>query len=276
MAINKVEAFGETLIDLTADTVTPADVMADTTFHSADGEERIGTFSLDDELAEQDSIIEELLGELADKTLSDVAVYEDGNGYVVVDAITGLGGGNESEYFSSSFSKSVDFTSSEDCSSFSFSNDDNGLPLRFTEAVVAVSTTRASSMTQNSSYCVGIIPWSSSYNSKAALHGLNLFSDCYTSIVHIKKIGPFVSANVLWQARTGANSSAIKGVEDLFSSSAFAAAQSSTTAIPYSAFTAKGATPVFDSDGMMNCITVGCDMAVQSMTSGTRIEVWTR
>lgn len=92
MAINKVEAFGEILIDLTADTVTPADVMADTTFHSADGEERIGTFSLDDELAEQDSIIEELLGELADKSLSDIAVYEDGNGYVVVEPITGISG----------------------------------------------------------------------------------------------------------------------------------------------------------------------------------------
>lgn len=45
MAINKVVYEGDTLIDLTNDTVTEADVMQGVTFHSADGVARVGTAS---------------------------------------------------------------------------------------------------------------------------------------------------------------------------------------------------------------------------------------
>lgn len=45
MAINKVVYGGDTLIDLTNDTVTEADVMQGVTFHSADGVARVGTAS---------------------------------------------------------------------------------------------------------------------------------------------------------------------------------------------------------------------------------------
>ena len=45
MAINKVVYGGDTLIDLTGDTVTEADVMQGVTFHSADGVPRVGTAS---------------------------------------------------------------------------------------------------------------------------------------------------------------------------------------------------------------------------------------
>ena len=45
MAANKVILNGETIIDLTADTVTEADVAQGKTFHSADGQMRTGTAS---------------------------------------------------------------------------------------------------------------------------------------------------------------------------------------------------------------------------------------
>lgn len=46
-AVNKVVVNGETLIDLTNDTVTPEDVMEGVTFHMADGTEAMGTKKFD-------------------------------------------------------------------------------------------------------------------------------------------------------------------------------------------------------------------------------------
>ena len=46
MAINKVEFDGQTLIDLTGDTVTQQDVLNGKSFHSADGVQRSGTASI--------------------------------------------------------------------------------------------------------------------------------------------------------------------------------------------------------------------------------------
>ena len=44
MAINKVIYGGDTLIDLTSDTVEASDVMAGVSFHSADGVARVGSY----------------------------------------------------------------------------------------------------------------------------------------------------------------------------------------------------------------------------------------
>lgn len=44
MAINKVVYGGDTLIDLTSDTVEASDVMAGVSFHSADGVARVGSY----------------------------------------------------------------------------------------------------------------------------------------------------------------------------------------------------------------------------------------
>lgn len=46
MAINRVDYYGETLIDLTADTVTPSDVRAGVTFHMSTGVKKTGTYNL--------------------------------------------------------------------------------------------------------------------------------------------------------------------------------------------------------------------------------------
>lgn len=46
MAINRVDYYGETLIDLTADTVTPSDVRAGVTFHMSTGEKTTGAYDL--------------------------------------------------------------------------------------------------------------------------------------------------------------------------------------------------------------------------------------
>lgn len=44
MAVNKVEYGGQTLVDLTADTVTEETLVAGTTAHNAAGEQISGTF----------------------------------------------------------------------------------------------------------------------------------------------------------------------------------------------------------------------------------------
>lgn len=46
MAINRVDYYGETLIDLTQDTVTPSDVRAGVTFHMSSGVKKTGTYNL--------------------------------------------------------------------------------------------------------------------------------------------------------------------------------------------------------------------------------------
>lgn len=52
MAINKVLYGGNTLIDLTADTVTAADVSSGKTFHLPNGEQSVGTMVASSDIAE--------------------------------------------------------------------------------------------------------------------------------------------------------------------------------------------------------------------------------
>lgn len=99
MAVNKVMYFGETLLDLTADTVTPADVMQGKTLHTADGQPKTGSFTLASELATQDSLIEQIKEELQGKSsggtaakLQSKTVELNANGQHVVTPDTGYDG----------------------------------------------------------------------------------------------------------------------------------------------------------------------------------------
>ena len=71
MGVNKVvfnTAEGEqTLIDLTSDNVTADAVFHGATFHGADGEVKTGTFTISEELTEQDSLIEQIKNALQGK-----------------------------------------------------------------------------------------------------------------------------------------------------------------------------------------------------------------
>lgn len=60
MSVNKVIYGAETLIDLTGDSISADKVFKDHTFHSADGEIRTGTFTLDSELSAQDALIAQI------------------------------------------------------------------------------------------------------------------------------------------------------------------------------------------------------------------------
>lgn len=61
MAINKVDlANGETLIDLTNDSATEAVVFEGATFHGSDGETKTGTFTISEEITQQDSLIAQI------------------------------------------------------------------------------------------------------------------------------------------------------------------------------------------------------------------------
>lgn len=68
MAINKVDlANGENLIDLTMDSATEAVVFEGATFHGSDGEAKAGTFTIAEELTQQDSLIERIKAALQGK-----------------------------------------------------------------------------------------------------------------------------------------------------------------------------------------------------------------
>lgn len=68
MAVNKIDlASGETLIDLTGDSATETVVFEGETFHGSDGESRVGTFTLAEEMTEQESLIEQIKAALQGK-----------------------------------------------------------------------------------------------------------------------------------------------------------------------------------------------------------------
>ncbi len=60
MAVNKVVYGGDTLVDLTSDTVSEDTVFQGATFHGADGDAKTGTFTIAKELTDQDSVIEQI------------------------------------------------------------------------------------------------------------------------------------------------------------------------------------------------------------------------
>lgn len=61
MAVNKVIYGGNTIIDLTGDTVTAADVLAGTTFHLPSGETATGTCDYDSDTSDDTAVIAEVL-----------------------------------------------------------------------------------------------------------------------------------------------------------------------------------------------------------------------
>lgn len=61
MAINKVIYGGNTLIDLTGDTVTEADVLSGVKFHLPSGEDGTGTCSYDSDTSEDTATVAEIL-----------------------------------------------------------------------------------------------------------------------------------------------------------------------------------------------------------------------
>lgn len=60
MAVNKVVYGGKTVVDLTNDTVSEDTVFQGTTFHTANGDVKTGTFTIASELTDQDSVIEQI------------------------------------------------------------------------------------------------------------------------------------------------------------------------------------------------------------------------
>ena len=61
MAINKVIYGGNTLIDLTGDAVTEADVLSGVSFHLPSGESAEGTCTYDSDTSEDDAVVAEIL-----------------------------------------------------------------------------------------------------------------------------------------------------------------------------------------------------------------------
>ena len=67
MAVNKVIYGNNTLVDLTNDSATESVVFAGATFHGSDGETKTGTFTISEEITEQDSLIAQIKLALAGK-----------------------------------------------------------------------------------------------------------------------------------------------------------------------------------------------------------------
>ena len=90
MARNKVVFYGETLIDLTGVSVTPESLAKGETALDKNGEPITGTFTLDAEMAQQDSLIEQIIAALNGKAAGGGSAPSTISGIDLHDASTDL------------------------------------------------------------------------------------------------------------------------------------------------------------------------------------------
>ncbi len=74
---NKVEVNGETIIDLSKDTIVPETLDKGITAHDATGKPITGTFTIAEELNEQDSLITQIQAALIGKVVGGDVVSEE-------------------------------------------------------------------------------------------------------------------------------------------------------------------------------------------------------
>ena len=88
MAVSKVVlANGEVIVDITGDSVTESTVFDGVTFHGSDGEAKAGTFTIAEELTQQDSLIEQIKAALKGKAAGGGGDTDLPTGYKRVDYI---------------------------------------------------------------------------------------------------------------------------------------------------------------------------------------------
>lgn len=187
-------------------------------------------------------------------------------------AIEGGGSSGEVEY-----RKVAEIQTTEDLVSLTISEDMDGNPLSFDEALVVFSTARASESTTNGTCVISASPkWYGSFNS-CGLYGLFLNADVYSHVAHFKKID-----NLIFEE---AYSKRIFGSINQLTCWSHELQQLGTSTnganghLTYSGVRSryKGSEDFFNSENKMKGITVGVDLATSvKIGKGSRLEVWVR
>lgn len=171
--------------------------------------------------------------------------------------------------------KVAEIQTTEDLTSLSITEDMDGNPLSFCEAIISVITSRASDATSNGYFAMSVCPkWNSSFNDKG-IYDLELLSDVYWYVGHFKKMNNLLVEQIISKKRiTNSIGSVTTWAEDF--SVALGTRQGSfyitsgvKNFVNYRNF--------LNGENKLQGVTIGTDLATSvKICSGTRLEVWIR
>ena len=179
------------------------------------------------------------------------------------------------------FVKVIEHRTTEDLTYISFTEDMNGNPLSFEEAIIFVAAARPlTETTNNGTYCISPQPqWAASFN-QYGLYLCTMFSDYYVYQAHFKKITEdFYEIRRIMKGRIAASAEAFnrvlsQSINNRRGVGADDGGYSNNGAILWNN---KNDKSVFNAEGKFYGLTIGVDLASSiKIGAGAMVEVWAR
>lgn len=172
--------------------------------------------------------------------------------------------------------KVAEIQTTEDLNSLSITEDMDGNPLSFCEAIISVIISRASDATSNGEFVMSVCPeWKNSFNNKG-IYGLALLSDVYWYVGHFKKMNNLLIEQIISKKRIGDSLDLVTTwAENLPMALATGSVNGMISGVKN--FNKNYYGNFLNSENKFQGVTIGTDLATSvKIGSGTRLEVWVR
>lgn len=187
---------------------------------------------------------------------------------------------------SAEWRKVAEIKTTEDLTYISVTEDMDGNPLSFDEAILVFASARASDATTNGSVAVSAYPqWASSFN-KYGIHSIPLNADVYALSAHIKKHGELVEIGIDNRSRIIGNLQGLTvwgseaygfTVGQLFTNYATRSLRYHRDTNVQNGIYQPSTKTLFDDSGKLMGVTIGTDLATSiKIGAGSTLEVWVR
>lgn len=175
------------------------------------------------------------------------------------------------------WTKVVEVQTTEDLNYLSITEDMNGNPLSFDEAIVLFVTARQKDATSNGTCVMSVSPqWASSFNSRG-IYSLPLNKDAYSFAGHFKKMGDFILQNCILRKRVAGSIDAVTSLTYALDSAGCNGMNAGDVQCATIRTSSLDNINYFNSEGKMYGITIGTDMSTSIMIAkGSRLGVWVR
>ena len=175
------------------------------------------------------------------------------------------------------WTKVVEVQTTEDLNYLSITEDMNGNPLSFDEAIVLFVTARQKDATSNGAFVMSVSPqWVNSFNSRG-IYSLPLNNDAYSFAGHFKKMGDFILQNCILKKRVAGSIDAVTSLTYALDGAGCNGTNVGDVQCATIRTSSYGNTNYFNSEGKMYGITIGTDMSTNIMIAkGSRLGVWVR
>lgn len=175
------------------------------------------------------------------------------------------------------WTKVVEVQTTEDLNYLSITEDMNGNPLSFDEAIVLFVTARQKDATSNGTCVMSVSPqWASSFNSRG-IYSLPLNKDAYSYAGYFKIMGDFILQNCILRKRVAGSIDAVTSLTYGLDSAGCNGTNAGDVQCATIRTSRLGNINYFNSEGKMYGITIGTDMLTSIMIAkGSRLGVWVR